>query len=79
MITLTPSQIAQVKALTNLAYPLFSLMLRTIFNEQLLESRGLYEFEDWMERVELTRQYFEGSRPNMKIARPRKLKPVTPP
>ena len=56
---LSPSEAARVKAVAKQSYPLFSPFLQALFNEQLAECRGTWELEDWLERVELTRRYFE--------------------
>lgn len=71
MISLSRTDLARVKTLTDRCYPLLSPLLRTIFNEQLLESRNHYEVEDWLERVELTAQFYLGEGLSMKVARPR--------
>lgn len=72
MIQLSSSDLALVKQTTDRCYPALSPFLRLLFNEQLLESRNYYEYLDWLERVELTYQYYLGNGPSMKVARPRK-------
>lgn len=74
MLSLSPTDLARVKALTDRCYPLFSPLLRTIFNEQLLESRDYGEYLDWLERAELTYLYYEQPLSRHQSGRARKRK-----
>lgn len=72
MISLSNSDLALVKQCTDRCYPTLTPFLRLLFNEQLLESKNYGEYLDWLERVELTYQYYLGEVSHAPVARPRK-------
>lgn len=54
MLQLTPQQVEQVRGLTDRLYPLLHPDVRLYLNEQLLTSKYYWEYEEWVERVQLT-------------------------
>lgn len=69
---LSQADLTRVKQLTDRAYHLFPPEIRVVFNEQLLDSRSYYEFDDWCERVELTAKWYENPTGRPRYARRRK-------
>lgn len=61
MVSLNPTDLAQVKNLTDRAYPHLHEDVRAYLNEQLLEATAYWEVRDWLERLEATAQFFEGN------------------
>lgn len=67
---LSPSELAQVKALTDRAYVHLHPDVRLYLNAQLLECTNHWEVADWLERLEATAKYFEEpSKPARRVSR----------
>lgn len=62
VISLSPANLARIKAATDLAYPALDPALRLYLNQQLLESTSYYEVTDWLDRLPLTAAYCAGER-----------------
>lgn len=77
MISLSLTDQARGRELITRYYPSLSPFLQGLFNEQLADCRGTWEFDDWCERLELTAKYFEDGSGRIRVARPRKMKHVT--
>lgn len=60
MIQLSPADLARVQQLTSEVYPHLHPVVREYLNEQLLEAQAYWEVTDWLERLTLTRDFYEG-------------------
>ena len=59
MLQLSPTDLARIKQLTTECYPHLHPVVREYLNEQLLEAQAYWEVADWLERLELTRQFYD--------------------
>lgn len=55
---LSPQQLARVKYLTTKLYPYLHPDVRLYLNEQLLECSRSWEVEEWLERMQASKDYF---------------------
>ena len=63
MIALNPTDLARVKALTNQLYPYLHPAVRTYMNEDLLAAKAYWEVDEWIERMQLTLDFYQGKVP----------------
>jgi len=60
MLVLSPTDLARVQQLTTDTYKYLHPVVRAYLNEQLLEAQAYWEVTDWLERLALTRDFYQG-------------------
>ncbi len=63
MLTLSNADKLRNQQVIEATYPMFSEQLKEVFNQQLAECRNYYEYQDWLERVQLTAKFFGERQP----------------